>query len=73
MKARPSGKRIRFPDAERALLVGKAKAVGRKALLELDDYLTGYADRIGNALVSATLSGPPFHCAGSRGAGGDRQ
>ena len=33
------GKRIRFTDAERALLARKAKAVGRKALLELDTLL----------------------------------
>ena len=30
LKARLSGKRIRFSDAERALLARKAKAVGRK-------------------------------------------
>ena len=36
LKAWLSGKRIQFTDAERALLARKAKAVGRKALLELD-------------------------------------
>ena len=36
LKERLRGKRIRFTDAERALLARKAKAVGRKALLELD-------------------------------------
>src|SRR2546425_11948146 len=36
LKDRLRGKRIRFTDAERALLARKAKAVGRKALLELD-------------------------------------
>jgi hypothetical protein len=35
-KERLSGKRIRFTEAERALLARKAKAVGRKALRELD-------------------------------------
>jgi putative transposase len=35
-KERLRGKRIRFTDAERAFLARKAKAVGRKALLELD-------------------------------------
>lgn len=35
LKERLRGKRIRFSDAERALLARKAKAVGRKALLEL--------------------------------------
>ena len=35
LKQRLRGKRIRFTDAERALLARKAKAVGRKALLEL--------------------------------------
>jgi hypothetical protein len=33
LRGRLSGKRIRFTDAERALLARKAKAVGRKALL----------------------------------------
>jgi putative transposase len=36
LKDRLRGRRIRFTDAERALLARKAKAVGRKALLELD-------------------------------------
>src|ERR1700686_3113199 len=36
LKDRLRGKRIRFTDAERALLARKAKAVGRKALLELE-------------------------------------
>jgi hypothetical protein len=40
LKARPSGKRIRFTDAERALLARKAKAVGRKALLELETIVS---------------------------------
>src|ERR1700736_528253 len=35
LKERLRGKRIRFTDAERALLARKAKAGGRKALLEL--------------------------------------
>jgi hypothetical protein len=36
LRERLRGKRIRFSDAERALLARKAKAVGRKALLQLD-------------------------------------
>jgi len=36
LKDRLRGRRIRFTDAERALLARKAKAVGRKALVELD-------------------------------------
>ncbi len=36
LEERLRGKRIRFTDAERALLARKAKAVGRKALLELE-------------------------------------
>jgi putative transposase len=36
LKERLRGKRIQFTDSERALLARKAKAVGRKALLELD-------------------------------------
>ena len=40
LKARLSGKRIRFNDAERALLARKAQAVGRKALRELDTLVS---------------------------------
>src|SRR6266850_3601343 len=40
LKERLRGKRIRFTDADRALLARKAKAVGRKALLELETIVT---------------------------------
>jgi hypothetical protein len=40
MKERLRGKRIRFTDAERALLARKAKAVRRKALLELETIVS---------------------------------
>ena len=40
LKERLRGKRLRFTDAERALLTRKAKAVGRKALLQLDTIVT---------------------------------
>ena len=40
LKARLRGKRIRFTDAERALLARKAKAVGRKTLLKLDTVVS---------------------------------
>jgi transposase InsO family protein len=40
LKERLRGKRIRFTDAERALLERKAKAVGRKALLKLDTIVS---------------------------------
>src|ERR1700682_2145255 len=40
LKERLRGKRIRFTDAERALLARKANAVGRKALLELDTVVS---------------------------------
>ena len=40
LKERLRGKRIRFTDAERALLARKAKAVERKALLELDTMVS---------------------------------
>lgn len=40
IKERLRGRRIRFTDAERALLVRKAKAIGRKALLELDTMVS---------------------------------
>src|SRR5258708_2372946 len=37
---RLNGRRLRFTDAERALLARKAKALGRKALLELGTIVT---------------------------------
>src|SRR4026208_924131 len=40
LRERLSGKRIRFTDAERALLVRKAKALGRKTLLGLDTLVS---------------------------------
>jgi putative transposase len=40
LKQKIGGKRLRFTDAERALLARKAKAVGRKALLELDTVVS---------------------------------
>jgi hypothetical protein len=40
LKDRLRGRRIRFTDAERALLARKAKAVGRKALFELDTVVS---------------------------------
>jgi transposase InsO family protein len=40
LKDRLRGKRIRFTDAERALLARKAKAVGRKALMELETIVS---------------------------------
>jgi putative transposase len=40
LKERLRGKRIRFTDSERALLARKAKAVGRKALFELDTIVS---------------------------------
>jgi len=40
LNERLRGKRIRFTDAERALLARKAKAVGRKALLELETIVS---------------------------------
>ena len=40
LKERLRGKRIRFTDAERALLARNAKAVGRKALLKLDTIVS---------------------------------
>ena len=40
LNAQLRGKRIRFTDADRALLARKAMAVGRKGLLELDTLVT---------------------------------
>jgi hypothetical protein len=40
LRRRLRGRRLRFTDAERALLARKARAVGRKALLELRTIVT---------------------------------
>src|SRR6266567_3721254 len=40
LRGRLRGRRIRFTDAERALLARRAKAAGRKALLELDTIVS---------------------------------
>jgi putative transposase len=40
LKDKLRGRRLRFTDAERALLARKAKAVGRKVLLELDTIVS---------------------------------
>src|SRR4030095_14637852 len=40
LKDRLRGRRIRFTDAERALLARKAKAVGRRASLELNTIVS---------------------------------
>src|SRR5215471_11733992 len=40
LKEKMQGKRIRFTDAERALLARKAKAVGRKPLLQLETIVS---------------------------------
>src|SRR4030095_8967955 len=40
LKERLRGRRIRFTDAERALLARQAKALGRRALLELDTIVS---------------------------------
>src|SRR5215471_4922516 len=40
LKEKLGGKRLRFNDAERALLARKAKAVGRRALSQLDTLVS---------------------------------
>jgi hypothetical protein len=40
LREKIGAKRLRFTDAERALLARKAKAVGRKALSELDTIVS---------------------------------
>ena len=40
LRERLKGRRLRFSDAERALLARKAKAVGRRALLEVGTIVT---------------------------------
>jgi hypothetical protein len=54
LKERLRGKRIRFTDEERALLARKAKAIGRKALLELETIVS--PDTL-NALAPPTGGG----------------
>ena len=62
MREKLGGRRLRFSDAERALLARKVKAVGRKTLMELDpivspDTLLRWASTIGRAKVE--LCAPP--------------
>src|SRR5271166_299211 len=62
LKDRLHGKPIRFTDAERALLARKAKAVGRKALLELEtivspDTLLRWHRRLIRSGISCTGAG----------------
>ena len=75
LKERLRGKRIRFTDAERALLGRKAKAVGRKTLLDLEtivspDTLAALASTVccaaSGTSVIAALRGVPAPCASSR-------
>ena len=40
LKGKLNGKRLRFTDAERALLARKAKALGRQALIKLDTLVS---------------------------------
>ena len=40
MREKLGGRRLRFSDAERALLARKVKAVGRKTLMELDPIVS---------------------------------
>ena len=47
LKDRLRGKRIRFSNAERALLARKAKAVGRKAVGTGDDCFSRYLSCVG--------------------------
>src|SRR5665647_669969 len=69
LKERLRGKRIRFTDAERALLARKAKAVGRKSTAETRyPCFSGYADAMAPApggpkmgLQQATRSRPAGH------------
>src|SRR3981081_2827850 len=74
LKERLRGKRIRFTDAERALLARKAKAVGRKALLELDTIVSPDTLLVASALGCAEVelhppawSWPTGHHASHRG------
>ena len=74
LKHRLRGKRIRFSDAERALLARKAKAVGREALLKLDTLVTpetlmrgiGAWLRRSGTSATAAVQDVPASCARSR-------
>jgi hypothetical protein len=52
LKDRLRDKRIRFTDAERALLARKAKMVGRKALMEMETSLLVLSRRLAAMLGS---------------------
>ena len=52
LKAKLGGKRIRFSDAERALLARKAKAVGRRALLKLDTIVSPDTQRVTDLAIT---------------------
>src|SRR3982750_788523 len=54
LKDRLRGRRIRFTDAERALLARKAKAVGRKALLEHHSF-AGHSVAVASATGCAEM------------------
>jgi len=56
LKDRLRGRRLRFTDAERALLARKAKAVGRKALLELDTIVSGHPVAMASSLGCAEMA-----------------
>ena len=74
LKERLRGRRMRFTDEERALLARKAKAVGRKALLELDtivspDTLMRWHRRLVAekwTLTSGVVQAAPGSCVRSR-------
>ena len=56
LKDRLRGRRLRFTDAERALLARKAKAVGRKALLGLDTIVSGHPVAMASSLGCAEMA-----------------
>jgi hypothetical protein len=76
LKDRLRGRRIRFTDAERALLARKAKAVGAEGLARarhhrLAGYLVALASALGCAEVEfcrSTRRGTTWHHAGERSA-----
>jgi hypothetical protein len=55
LKEKLGGKRIRFTDAERALLARRAKAVGRKALLQLDTIVSPDTPAVASAIGGAEM------------------
>jgi hypothetical protein len=60
LKEKMKSKRIRFTDAERALLARKAKAVGRKALLQLETIVFPVVSSKGSRSLLPHIASVPY-------------